>query len=392
MTRSALSRKWARRLLIATSVVGVAVSGYLLLTNRPIEVRIARIETNVPVRVFGLGTVEARVLSKIGFEVDGAIVDLQADHGDMVKQGSVLARLSTAKQEARAAKARTGVLSAEVGVRRAEANVVKSRAVLAQRLEANKRKKALVRRDVVSEQAAEEAQRDEDVATAELAVATSEVEVAEADLETARSELALETASLGQHALTAPYDGIVIERHKELGTVVRAGEPVFTVIANDSYWGLAYVDEARSGYIVEGQKVEARLRSRPLDVFTGQVARVGLESDRVSEERRVYIKGDKPPSRVHLGEQAEFWITVAHLDKVLLVPEAAVQGFDGRQGIVWTLRGGRLERQTVSFRHRTEDARLEIAGGLRPDTEVVVLLDAGLREGRRASAITEAGP
>jgi HlyD family secretion protein len=121
------------------------------------------------------------------------------------------------------------------------------------------------------------------------------------------------------------------------------------VIANDSYWGLAYVDEARSGYIVEGQKVEARLRSRPLDVFTGQVARVGLESDRVSEERRVYIKGDKPPSRVHLGEQAEFWITVAApRQRVLLVPEAAVQGFDGRQGIVWTLRGVNLAYRDMS--------------------------------------------
>ncbi|MEZ5925374.1 MAG: efflux RND transporter periplasmic adaptor subunit [Hyphomicrobiaceae bacterium] len=383
---------WRRSVLVSVGLIGLAVAVYAFLTNRPVTLPVAHVEMNVPVRVFGLGTVEARVLSRIGFEVEGAIVDLQADHGDVVKQGSVLARLSPAKQEARVAKAKAGLLSAEVGVQRAEANVAKSRAVLAQREEANKRKKALVRRDIVSEQTAEEAQRDEDVAKAELSVALSEVEVAGANLETARSELALEVAVLDQHALIAPFDGIVIERHKELGTVVKSGEPVFSLVANDSYWGLAYVDEARSGYIAEGQTVEARLRSRPLDLFTGQVARVGLESDRVSEERRVYIKGENPPPRVHLGEQAEFWITVTVLDKALLVPEAAVQGFDGRQGTVWTIRDGRLERQRLSFRHRTEDARLEVAGGLTQGAEVVVAPAAGLREGRRASAATEASP
>jgi HlyD family secretion protein len=137
---------------------------------------------------------------------------------------------------------------------------------------------------------------------------------------------------LSHRTLLAPYDGLVIERHKEPGTVIKAGDPIFTLIANDSHWGLAHVDEARAGFIQEGQKVEARLRSRPLDSFAGQVVRVGLESDRVSEERRVYVRGDNPPSRVHLGEQAEFWIMVAVLDKALLVPEAAVHGYDGRQG------------------------------------------------------------
>lgn len=375
---------------MAAGLIALGSTGYAFLVNRPVSVRVATIEENVPVRVFGLGTVEARVHSKVGFEASGAIVDLRADHGDLIKKGDALAQLRTPEQEAKVAKAKAGVLSAEAAIRRTESNVIKASAVLAQRQEANKRKQALVSRDVVSTQTAEEAQRDEDVAKAELSVAESDVDVARALLETARADLKFESTILDQHTLVAPYDGIVIERHKELGTVINAGDPIFTVVANDSYWGLAYIDEARAGYLKEGQKVEARLRSRPLDLFTGQVARIGLESDRVSEERRVYIKGDNPPPRVHLGEQAEFWITTAHLDKALLVPEAAVQGYDGRQGIVWTVASGRLKRQTVSFRHRTLDARLEITDGLSADSEVVVELPAGIREGRRASGVAGA--
>jgi HlyD family secretion protein len=74
---------------------------------------------------------------------------------------------------------------------------------------------------------------------------------------------------LRHRTLFAPYDAIVIERHEELGTVVRSGDPIFTLIAADGYWGLAYIDEARAGFIQEGQKVDARLRSRPQDAFTG---------------------------------------------------------------------------------------------------------------------------
>lgn len=381
---------WGKPLLVVAGIAALLAAGFAVYRNRPLTVEVAAVSRNVPVRVFGLGTVEARVLSKVGFEVGAALVELKADHGDRVKKGDVLARLSLGEQEAKVAKAKAAHLSAEVGIRKAEANLEKAKAVLAQRHEANRRRQALVGRSVVSEQSAEEAQRDEDVARSDVSVATSEIEVAKAQLADARAQLQYEETLLGHRTLIAPYDALVIERHRELGSVIKAGDPIFTLIAADSYWGLAYVDEARSGFIQEGQKVDARLRSRPLDEFTGRVVRIGLESDRVSEERRVYIKGDNPPARVHLGEQAEFWVTVATLDSALLVPEAVVHGYDGRKGVVWTVEQGRLARREVTFRHRTETAELEIASGLPDKTQVVTRLDPGLREGRSARATVPA--
>ena len=120
------------------------------------------------------------------------------------------------------------------------------------------------------------------------------------------------------------------------------------------------------------------------------MVRIGLESDRVTEERRVFIKGDNPPSRVFLGEQVEFLIAVANLDKALLVPEAAVRGYNGREGTVWTVEEGRLHRRLVRFRHRTEDSRLEIVDGVPENARVVARIDSGFREGRSAR-ISEGG-
>ncbi len=382
-----LQKPTVRYALVAVGVVVIIAAPIFVYANRPIQVQVAAIEQNIPVRVFGLGTTEARVLSKVGFEVGATLAELNADHGDQVSKGQVLARLSTGEQDAKVAKARAALLIADVNIAKSAANLEKTRAVLTQKLETNRRKQALAGRDVVSQQAAEEAIRDEAVAKADVDVAQSEVESSKAQLADAHAQLQYEETMLRHRTLFAPFDAVVIERHKELGSVVKVGDPVFTLIAAGSYWGLAHVDEASAGFIEEGQPVEARLRSRPLESFTGRVVRIGLESDRITEERRVYIRGENPPPRVYLGEQVEFWITVAKLDTALLVPLAAVHGYDGRQGTVWTVEEDRLQRRLVQFRHRTEDARLEIISGLLENARVVTRLENGLREGRLAHTI-----
>jgi HlyD family secretion protein len=91
-----------------------------------------------------------------------------------------------------------------------------------------------------------------------------------------------------------------------------------------------------------------------------------------------------------LGEQAEVLIQVAILEKATLVPEVAVMGFDGSKGTVWTVEDGRLARRAVSFRHRTEDSRLEIVAGLPDGALVVSEISAALREGRFARTVAGA--
>lgn len=377
-------------LLLGLGAAGAAV--FLFVFMRPLPVEVARPAEGVPVQVFGLGTVEARILSKIGFEVGAALVELNADQSDRVRQGDVLARLHNGEQQARVAKAKAGVVNAEAAVKMAEAAVDKARAVLAQKKLTNERKQALVARQTVSIEAAEEAQMEEDVAAAELAVAISDVEVAKAALENAKAQYQLETVLLDHHVLKAPYDAIVVERHKELGSVLAPGEALFTLVAPETVWALAYVDEARAGRIQMGQPAEVRLRSLPRQMFQGHVTRIAIESDRVSEERRVYIACDQCPEKFHLGEQAEVFITTAMLDKVLLVPETAVESFDGTKGVVWTVEDGELRRREVTFGNRTLDSRLEITGDLPDGAQVVTALRPGLREGRTAKVAEGAAP
>ncbi|MGX1501220.1 HlyD family secretion protein [Labrenzia sp. MBR-25] len=387
-----MNRKRIRSLLGVLIVAGVSAAAYAFFQFRPLTVPVVEAEEDVEIRVFGLGTVEARILSNVGFKVGGALVSLEVDHGQQVSSGKVLAALDAREQEARVRRADAAVLAGTVNIRKADASVERARAVLEQAKEANRRKKALAGTNVVSQQQVDEAQRDEDVSAAEFSVAESEVEVARAQLADAEALLSYEREVLAQHTLTAPFDAVVVKRHHEAGSVVRDGETIFTLMAPETVWTLAYIDEARAGTIELDQPAEVRLRSLPHDVFRARVARIGVESDRVNEERRVWVKCELCPPRVFLGEQAEVRITVARLDTALMVPEAAVSRFDGHKGDVWIILNGRLERRELIFGHRSEDARLEVVSGLPEGAQIAGTIVPGMREGRMAGGSRGALP
>ena len=375
--------------LIVIALIGV---GYLVYVKRPLPVEVIEHAYDVPVQVFGLGTVEARILSEVGFEVGGALVELAVDHGERVKQGTVLAKLNNSEQQARVSKARANLTQAEAALQKAEAALVRSRAILKQRQQTNRRQQALARQRTVSQEVADEAQMNQAVAAADITVASSDIAVARAAVQDARAQLELETTMLDHYTLYAPYDALVVARRKELGVVLNSGEPLFSLVDPASVWVLAYVDESHAGHLQLGQAAEVRLRSRPNQPLPAHVVRIDIESDRVIEERRVFVKCDQCPADFHLGEQAEIFITVATLAQALLVPETAVDLYNGVEGIVWTVEAGRLQKRQVRFGHHTLDGRLEITSGLTQDARVLASWPSALREGRAVRIVTSESP
>jgi HlyD family secretion protein len=376
-----MTRAKSKVLIAAALLVLAGGAGYAFTQLRPLPVELLAPETEVAITVFGLGTVEARVVTRIGFKVAGTLTDLKADHGDRVTAGQLLAQIDAREQRARVAKAQAQVLSAEAAVTVAEAASRKASTLMTQRQKVNQRRQALLARQSVSVEAAEDAEHNESVARADLLVAQSEIDAARARLDDARAQHQFETVVLGQHALNAPFDGLIAARVKELGAVVGAGEALFTLVAPETMWILAYVDEARAGDIEEGQPVEIRLRSLPQRRFRGRVSRIGIESDRVNEERRIYVSCENCPEAFYLGEQAEVFITTTVLPRALMVPEASITGFDGVNGMVWTVEDGRLSRRKVRLGRRALDGRIAIESGL-PAGAAVAVAAAGFREGR----------
>jgi HlyD family secretion protein len=366
--------------------VAAGAAGYLLLL-RPLQVAVATPALDVPVEVYGLGSVEARVVSAVGFEVSGTIRALHADQGDRVAAGAILAGLDSRQQEARVAQAEAGVEQARAALEEAEAALGKAEVVLAQARRTSARRQELARGRIISDQVAEEALTAVETAAAEHVQAASRIRVAQANLDQAEATLVRERTLLDQHSLTAPFAAAVVTRHRELGSPARAADPVFDLVDPETVWVRAYVDEALSGRLAVGQPARIRLRSLPGASFQGTVARIGIENDRIGEERRIEVTCRDCPADFHLGEQAEVIVTTARLGEALMVPHLAFEEADARGGTLWTVEEGRLQRRRIAFGHRALDGRIEVPpGALPPGALVVAERRPGLRVGREAVA------
>ncbi len=379
------------RFLLALIVVFIitATAATWAIFLQPIKVEVPHSENNVPVQVFGLGTVEARVASKVGFKVSGVLVDLRADVADRVTKGAILGRLDDREQTARVNRARATIEQAEANFQKASASVAKAQANYTNARNISERRQKLVQSNVASIETAETAQTALGAALADVDVANSDVLVAKAAISDAKAQQQQEAATLDFHSLLAPYDAMVTARLKEAGSALGAGEPVFTLIDPKSVWVLAYVDESKAGEIEVGQPAEIVLRSRPGQHIAGRVARIEPESDRVNDERRIEVAFEQMPANFNLGEQAEVYITTVHLPQPLLVPEAAIIGLGRNRGTVWTIENGRLQQRGVTLGHRLLDGRFEITGGVPSNAVVVTQLRSGLRVGRAVSADDE---
>lgn len=387
-------RTGLKTVIAAAAALAIGVSAIAWLRSREIALPVLTPQTNVEVRVFGIGTVEAQVASKVGFHLAGKIKELSADQGDFVKSGALLAKLDDDSQRAK-------LMKSEASVRQAAANALKSQAQrdraevsYQQKKNVNARRQTLVGRGAVSQEAAEDAQAAEDIARGDLKLAEAEVAVSKVLQDDAEAQRRIDAVLLDQHELRAPFDARVIARHRELGSVASAGEAIFTLIEPGSVWVRAFIDEASAGGLQIGQKAFVRLRSEPLSTFEAEIVRIDQENDRVTEERRVYVRcrecGAQHQIRF-LGEQAEIEIVKGKVASGHFIPLKFVEGYDGRSGTIWLIQDNRLTRWKTQFADRLLDGRVRIAGDIPAGAAIVASDPAGLRDGRAARAASEPG-
>lgn len=141
-------------------------------------------------------------VAEVGSAVIGVVQTLQADRGDRVQKGQVLATLRSDVERA----------SAEAAESRARSLGELRGAVAALDLAELRRDRAKSLKDenFVSAQALEQAE-------AEFRVAKERVAQVREALRTATREASTSEAQLAQRTLRAPFDGVVVERYANLG-------------------------------------------------------------------------------------------------------------------------------------------------------------------------------
>lgn len=169
------------------------------------------------------GVIEAVHRSTVSAQVSARVIELPFDVDDFVEQGEVIVRLRDTEQKARR--------------ERANANLEEARAQLTQARSEYQRFRGLREKKLIS--------------SSQMDQARAAYETAQAREEAAQAALAEASERLEHTVVRAPYSGIVVERHVELGETASVGQPLMTGLSLERLRAAVEVPQQHIGALRE---------------------------------------------------------------------------------------------------------------------------------------------
>jgi HlyD family secretion protein len=308
----------------------------------PVNVQTTQVtKGSVSPEVFGIGQVEARRSWMVGPTTPGRVLAVKVDVGDVVAPGQALAEMDAVDLDQRLAALDASMARGQSGRAAAQAQLTDAQAKRALAQANLKRNEDLARQNFISAGALEARTQETASANAGLQSAMANLDASAQDINRIRAERAALAEQRNSLKLVAPAAAIVSSRDAEAGSTVVAGQAVVKLIDPSSLWVQLRVDQGRSAGLAPGLVARIALRSRPGETFVGKVARVEPLADAVTEERLAQVAFDAVPTGISVGEMAEVTLQLQPTAEGLLLPNAALQTFEGSSG-VWRLKDGAL--------------------------------------------------
>ncbi len=383
-----LLRTLARRkkhLLWFAVIVVVAIVLKQTLFAPPLVKTVKLEKRDLAAQVYGNGTVEAKVVVGVSSKITGRIIELYADQGDQVKGGQLLARLENDdfRQQEQQSTAGLNKVTANLNVEQASLQKARVNLILAEKN--SRRFKTLADKNLVSRLEAEQYETAWQIAREEVTRSQAGLDAVQMEQQASRANLGFARSKVMETLIYAPQSGIIITRDLEKGATVTPGMSIFTIADPKVVWVKANVDESQLKGVAIGKKAVITLRSAAAEQLPGQVARLGHQSDRVTEELEVDVAFSTPLKDFRLGEQADVYIVTETKKNAPALPAAAIVTREKQRG-VWTGDNGKLAFRPLTI--GIEDRRnfTEVIAGLDAGEQVVVAppqAQAKFREGMR---------
>lgn len=331
----------------------------------PVAVVLAPVELKaLSPAIFGIGTVEARHIYKMGPTLAGRVKSLDVQVGDRVQAGQRLGEMEAVDLDER-------LKAQDAAIKQAQAKVNEAQTYKDHAQTQASRYDKLLKDHSTSEEVASAKRQDLSMAQARLAAAREELARARAERE------ALE-AQRNHLALVAPVNGLVVRRDADPGTTVVAGQAVVELIDPDTLWVDVRFDQIRSGGLDAGLPAQITLRSRAENPQTGHVLRVDPLADPVTEETMAKVVFDRlPDPRPPVGELVEVTVALPAVAAAPVIPQAALHRVEGRWG-VWRVVSDDLQFVPVSPGIADLEGLMQVREGLEEGDQVVVYSESAL--------------
>ncbi len=344
-------------LIIAGLLPLVALFFFVVLRSgplAPVPVTVTTVEVReVSPALFGIGTVEAKSLFKIGPNAPGRVRNVFVNVGDRVSARQLLAEMERPDLDV-------------LNNTDAERNFIRK---ALQQEESDARSRLASAENNLRELLAQSPA----ASAAETAEARAAVASAREDLGRASGSAKNPLRVSANLRLLSPVKGLVTQRSAEPGTTVVAGQAVVEVVDPKSLWINVRFDQVGSAGLKGGLagRIVLRSQSAPL---AGRVLRVEPLADAITEETLAKVVFDKLPVPLPpIGELAEVTIVLPALTAKPTIPNASLVRVAGELG-VWALEGSTSK---ILFKHVKAGAadlegNVQILEGLQAGDRVVV--------------------
>ncbi|MCG3168578.1 MAG: Multidrug resistance protein MexA [Pseudomonadales bacterium] len=279
------------------------------------------------------GVVEAVNQSTVSAQTAGRVVEMPVDVGDAVEKGAVIVRFTDTEQKARDAAAESAVNEARARLVEAEAEFRRISDIYARKL----------------------------IARAQYDRARADQDAARARMKAAEAALAEAREGLEYTVIRAPYAGIVVERHVQIGETVTVGKPLMTGVS---------LEHLRVRVDVPQQHIGVLRRHRQARVLLPDGASVNAEEMRIppnadpgTQSFRVLVTMPPGEHGVYPGVLLKVAFVTGTEQRLLLPPAALVRRGEVEGAYVVAADGG------LSFRYLrtgtpTADGRVPVLAGL----------------------------
>ena len=251
---------WTKRIIAAVfvlAVVGILIASLMPKKDPPVTVQTSTVRKGpITRKVSAAGKLQAATQVKLSSNLSGDLLDLPVREGDTIKKGQYIGRIDSRRYEAQLHQREAMEQSARSELSMEEVNLA--------RLDADvKRVERLVKADSASTAELEKIVAERDGAAARVQAAKDRIKNASASLSEARFLLSFTT-------LTAPIDGILTSRLKQVGERVRGSDfnedPIVILATLSSMEVKVEVGEHEVVHLHEGHPARSRSTPSPTSV------------------------------------------------------------------------------------------------------------------------------
>jgi len=366
-----------RKVLIVVGIVIAAIVVIVLVMKGRVakieDVRTAEVEVGeVTKAVVATGQIEPLSVAEVKSKIGGVVRRFFVDEGDVVRKGQKLAEIVPTATPEQLVYAREKVETARLTLERAKRKLARA--------------EELAGKNLVAEEAVEDAETELSMAAARYDAAFAELRVLEQGAATGRSGDDGYTGSqtvgaLEDMTILSPISGIVLSRDVDEGSSVIAmssaygGTSLMTLADVSKMHFEGYVDESDVARIHEGMPAKIFVDALPETTFAGTLTRISPHGEKQEGvvNFRVEAEIDGETSLLRTGMSADVQLVLDERKDVLTVPEGAMI-YEGDSTFVEvvdeTAAGGR--RRVPVEAGLSDGIKTEIVEGLEEGDKVVL--------------------